>query len=174
MLQSLALHGWRGRHIRPHPAPWGVRMDRDFPLDLDEARSSIEQAETLALYFPYFRKTLLLDLRTTPVDPPLVRVVPMVRSGEERLRVLAQLRPRLGRPESVTMIAWPRYVSSVKALGVWQAAVDRMAATGWPQAEAALERCYRELLAEERAELLRACTGDGYRTVWQRRRASEV
>lgn len=72
------------------------------------------------------------------------------------------------------MIPWPRFVSSAKALGLWQAIVDRMSGTGWRQAEASLERCYRELLAEERAELQRACTGDGYRTIWEQPRRSSV
>ncbi|MBI2761002.1 MAG: hypothetical protein HYX51_06210 [Chloroflexi bacterium] len=149
-------------------------MDQDFHLDVDEVRRSIDAAEVIALYFPYFRKTLLLDTRSTRVDPPMARVVDMVRSAEERLETLRRLRPRFARPKAIILVPWPRFVSSVKQSGVWQIVVERLVSAGDPDAEVALERCYRELLREERAELRRAVTGDGYQTMWERTRKSEV
>ena len=144
-------------------------MDQEFHVDVDEVRRTLDRAEVITLFFPYFRKTLLLDTRHSQADPPLVRVVPMVASGEERLKSVQRMRPRFGRPESLALIAWPRYVSSVKELGVWQLIVERLVTAGGPACEVALERCYRELLREERAEFRRAVTGEGYRALWQRR-----
>jgi hypothetical protein len=147
-------------------------MDQDSHIDLDEVRRGIESAEVIALYFPYFRRTLLLDTRSTPVDPPLVRVTEMVRSADERVKALRRMRPRFPRPRAITLIPWPRFVSSAKETGVWQLLVDRLTAAGG--AEVVLERCYRELLREERGEFCRAVTGEGYQTLWERTRRSEV
>lgn len=144
-------------------------MDQDTHLDLDEVRRAIEGADVIGLYFPYFRKTLLLDARSSDVDGPMVRVVPMVRSAAERLETLRRLRPRFGRPRGVTLIPWPRFVASTKQLGVWQLMLERLAGAGEANAEVVLERCYRELMREEQAEFRRAVTGDGYHTLWERR-----
>jgi hypothetical protein len=144
------------------------RMDQEFHIDVDEVRHNLERSEVIALFFPYFRKTLLLDTRCSRVDPPMARVVPMVRSAEERVAELCRLRPRFDRPGSITLIPWPRYVASIKGLGVWQLIVDRLTAAGDPNSEVVLERCYRELLREERAESVRAVRGEGYETVWER------
>src|SRR4051812_28678607 len=96
------------------------RMDQDFHLDLDDVRRNIEAAEVVSLYFPYFRKTLLIDSRCSRVDPPMARVVDMVRSADERLEALRRLRPRFGRPKAITLIPWPRFVVSAKESGMWQ------------------------------------------------------
>jgi hypothetical protein len=143
-------------------------MEQEYPVDLDELRRTIDRADVIALFFPYFHKTLLLDTRATRVDPPMARVVPMVRTAQERMEELRRLRPRFDRPRALALIGWPRSVASVKALGVWAALVERFAAAGSDGCEATLERCYRALVREERAELRRAVRGEGYRTVWHR------
>lgn len=143
-------------------------MDQEFHIDVDEVRLTLDRAEVISLFFPYFRKTLLLDTRRSRVDPPMVRVVPMVASSKERVESLRRLRPRFERPESIALISWPRFVASVKTLGVWQMIVERLTRAGGPQCEVALERCYRELVRQERAEFRRAVTGEGYQTLWQR------
>lgn len=149
-------------------------MDQEFHIDVDEVRLNLNRSEVVALFFPTFHKTLLLDLRSNGSDPPMATVVPMVRSADERVAELQRLRPRFGRPKSISLIPWPRYVSSVKRLGVWQLVVDRLASAGASAAEVTLERCYRELLREERAESARAVTGDGYQTLWSRTQAFEA
>jgi hypothetical protein len=143
-------------------------MDQEHHIDVDEVRRNLERSEVIALFFPQFHKTLLLDTRSSANEPPLACVVPMVRSAEERVAELRRMRPQFGRPSSLTLIPWSRYVPSIKRLGVWQLFIDRLAAAGDENAELVLERCYRELLREERAEYLRAILGDGYQTLWER------
>lgn len=142
-------------------------MDQEFHVDVDEVRRRVGQADVIGLYFPYFGKTLLLDTRRSAFDEPLVRVVPMVASAQERLDAIARIRPRLGRPESLLLIPWPRFVASTKASGIWQILVERLCMAD-ARAEVGMERCYRELLHEERAELRRAVLGQGYRSLWTR------
>ena len=142
-------------------------MEQEYHVDVDEVRRTLDRADVVTLYFPYFRKTLLVDTRTSDVDPPRARVVEMVGSAGERVASLRRLRPRFDRPEALALIPWPRSVRSVKQLGVWQLLIDRMDAAGARGSDLMLERCYRELVREERAEYRRAVVGDGYRTVWQ-------
>jgi hypothetical protein len=143
-------------------------VDQESQIDVDEVRRNLDRSEVVALFFPQFQKTLLLDTRSSAADAPMACVVPMVRSAEERITELRRLRPRFDRPASITLIPWSRYVSSIKRLGVWQLVVERMTAAGDENAEVVLERCYRELLREERAEQHRAVVGEGYQTLWER------
>lgn len=142
-------------------------MDGDFRLDVAEIVKNLETAEIICLYFPLLRKTLLLDTRFDVEDEPLVKIVPMVESVEERFRSLRRLRPRFPKPESLTVIPWPKYVDSLLRLGIWQKLVQRFIATG---NKGAVRRCHdalEELRRLERDEFSRVVKGDSYHTVWQ-------
>src|SRR3989337_395317 len=108
-------------------------MDSDFRIDIGEVKRAIDYGEIIALYFPLLRKTLLMDSRTTPVDGPMIRVVPMASSAEERFRELVRMRPRLPTPESINIIPWPKYVASLPRMGVWDHIVRRFLALGPPK-----------------------------------------
>lgn len=143
-------------------------MDFDFRLDLSEVMRVVETAEVVALYFPLLRKTLLIDGRTSAVDGPMVRVVPMVSTPDERLRSLRQLRPRFPRPDSITIIPWPKYVSSLERLGVWERIIERFINAAATEAVRQCEGALQELLALEREEVHHAVTGQDYKVLWDR------
>ena len=86
---------------------------------------NIDVADVIALYFPLLRKTLLMDMRTNDVDGPMIRVVPMANTPEERFQSLLKMRPRFGRPDSITIIPWLKYVPSLVDLGIWDHIVRR-------------------------------------------------
>ena len=88
-------------------------MDSDFRIDIGEVQRAIDVGDITALYFPLLRKTLLMDTRTTGVDGPMIKVVPMASSPEERFRDLVRMRPRLPKPESINIVPWPKYVASL-------------------------------------------------------------
>src|SRR3989337_3126881 len=94
-------------------------MDSDCRVDIGEVHRAIDMGEIIALYFPLLRKTLLMDTRTTPLDGPMIKVVPMASSAEERFRELVRMRPRLPKPESVNIIPWPKYIESLVRMDVW-------------------------------------------------------
>lgn len=141
-------------------------MDSDFSIDLSEVLRNVESAEVLALFFPLLRKTLLVDSRTTELDPPLIAVVPMVATPDERFKSLQRLRPRLPRPESITFIPWPKYVGAVRRLGVAERLVRRFAQAGQRDAVLRCQRAFRELERLERRELFEAICGDNYESLW--------
>ncbi len=149
-------------------------LDSDYRIDVSEVIRNIDGAEVIALYFPLLRKTLLMDLRTNELDGALIRVVPMANTPEERFQSLVKMRPRLGKPDSIVIIPWPKYVGSIVDLGIWDHIVRRYADTGSPSTVRECERCLRELTKLERDEIHRAISGENYETMWGKRGISEV
>ncbi|OGO51190.1 MAG: hypothetical protein A2148_08965 [Chloroflexi bacterium RBG_16_68_14] len=141
-------------------------MDSEFRIDISEVNRAIGMGEIIALYFPLLRKTLLMDTRTTPLDGPMIKVVPMASSPEERFRELMRMRPRLPKPESINIVPWPKYVNSLVRLGVWDHIVRRLIDIGPPQIVRQCEECLQELYRVEREEIRRAITGENYETLW--------
>jgi hypothetical protein len=135
---------------------------------------NIDVADVIALYFPLLRKTLLMDMRTNDVDGPMIRVVPMANTPEERFQSLLKMRPRFGRPDSITIIPWPKYVHSISELGIWDRIVRRYAEIGSPQSVRDCDRCWAELAKLEAEEIRRAITGENYETIWGAKGIAEV
>lgn len=143
-------------------------MDSDYQLDLSEVRRHLDQTQVVGFFFPFLRRTLLLDTRTSGVDSPLVIVVPMVNSVEERVRSLHRLRRRFPKPESMTLIPWPKFIGSLQRLGVWEMIVERLVQLGGEELRLRCNEALAELLREERTQVKNAIVGEGYQTLWER------
>ena len=143
-------------------------MDNEFHIDLDEVLRNIDSAEVMAIYFPMLRRTLLVDTRANETAGPMVRVVPMVNAIEERFRGLRRMRPGFPRPESITMVAWPRPVHSLKRTGALDRLLARFADSGHAAAIHDARHAYEELVALESQETVNAITGEGYQSLWER------
>ena len=141
-------------------------MEGQFQQDIEEIKESVEKAEVLSLFFPTFRKALLIDTRSNEREGPMVRVVPMVGSPQERLRTLRRLRPGFPRVHNLTVVPWPRYVGSLVRLGVWDRIVGRFVAAGQMEAVRACEEALEELRRLEKAELAAVVLGQNYHTIW--------
>ena len=141
-------------------------MDSDFHIDINEIKRSIDTGDLVALYFPLLRKTLLMDARSNNLDGPMIKVVPMASSPEERFRELLRMRPRFPKPESITLIPWPKYVSSLVRLEVWDCIVRRFLEIGPPEIVRQCDDCLQELYRVEQEEIRRAITGENYETLW--------
>lgn len=151
----------------------GGVLDSDYRIDVSEVNRNLDVADVIALYVPLLRKTLLMDLRINDVDGPMIRVVPMANTPEERFQSLLKMRPRFGRPESITIIPWPKYVTTLAELGIWDHIVRRYAETGFPEVVRECERCFNELVQLEREEVVRAVRGENYETIWGQRGVAE-
>lgn len=144
-------------------------MDSDYTLDLDEVRRHLRDTQVIGVFFPFLRRTLLLDTRTSSVDGPAVMVTPMVRSMDERVRSLQKLRPRFPKPDSMALIAWPRMAGALTRLGVWSLIEDRMVELGGEPLRTRCRESLDDLLRAERLQVRNAISGEGYETLWQRR-----
>jgi hypothetical protein len=145
-------------------------MDGDFRIDLDEVIRNIDSAEVISIYFPLLRKTILIDTRFTEEDQPMVKIVPMASTADERHRALKRLRPRFPRPKAITVVPWPKYVESLVRLGVWRKVVERFVYSGHKDAVQACDRVLEDMSVLEMEELSAAITGENYHTMWARSR----
>ena len=144
-------------------------MSDDFGIDLDEVRRVIEDSEVLIIRLETVGSRVLVDFRTTATEPPFIARAPRVNSVEERVRAVKELRPAFPYPEKLMSFAWPRRVSVIGESGLWDVVQARLEALGGEAAGEAAARVHRELLAEERREVVAAVRGgEGMRTIWQR------
>ena len=141
-------------------------MDGDFVLDIEHIIQSIEKAAVMSLFFPTFGKALVIDTRSTDTQGPMVRIMPMVASPQERIRSLRRLRPGFPRVRGLTVVPWPRYVDSLVTLGVWDRVVQRFADAGQGESVAECECVLRDLRMLEKAELSAVVQGENYHTIW--------
>lgn len=143
-------------------------MDNDFYLDYDEIVRTIRSADVVTFRFVIVNQRLLIDNRSSEIDPPLVKVVPRASSVEERFRSLKQLRPRFRLPEKISAIWWPKSIDSLVEHGVWDAIVQRIVEGGFAQAAGECDGVLQELRTLERQEILNAITGEGYQALWEK------
>lgn len=141
-------------------------MNGDFPVDMSEVLESIEAADVIAIYLPFLGKTLLADTRSDAFDGPMVKVVPVARSTEDRFRSLKRLRPRFPRPDSIAIVPWAQGVRSLETLGVWSSIVRRCSTPGTSEEVNEWGLVFRTLLELELEEKVAAVTGESYRTIW--------
>ena len=107
-------------------------MDNDFHLDLAEVARSIDSAEIVSIFFPFLRKSLLIDMRYGLEDDPFVKIVPMVSGPEERMQSIRKMRPQFPKPDRIAFIPWPKFASSMVRLGLYDTIKDRLEKTGRP------------------------------------------
>ncbi len=143
-------------------------MMGDFDIDLGEVMKSVENAEVISIFFPRLRKSLIIDTRFTVEDGPLIKVVPIARSVEDRLRSLKRLRPSFPKPADVAVIPWIANVDSLIHLGVWDRIVHRFVDSAQKGAVKACSQVLWELRLLEREEMTAVIMGEGYHTLWSR------
>ena len=142
-------------------------MDNNYDLDIGEILRTVESAEVLTFRFVVIGQGLLIDTRFSGVDGPLLKLVPAVKSPEERFRSLKEIRPRFRFPEKICAIWWPKHINSLATHGVWQAIAKRVIDSGFPGAAQQCEGVFLELLAQEEQEVKSAILGRGYQALWE-------
>ena len=143
-------------------------MEGNFLFDLNEVIRNVKSAEVMSVFFPAFHRSLIVDTRFSDEEGPLVRLMPMARSPQDRMRSIRRMRPGLPRPRNLTLIPWQRFVPSLVSSGVWDSILDRVRESGDADALAACEKALADLMELEREETIGAITGEKYHTVWSR------
>ena len=143
-------------------------MEGNFLFDLNEVIRNVKSAEVMSVFFPAFHRALIVDTRFSETEGPLVRLMPMARSPQDRMRSIRRMRPGLPRPRNLTLIPWQRFVPSLVSSGVWDSILDRVRESGDAEALAACEKALADLMELEREETIGAITGEKYHTVWSR------
>ena len=141
-------------------------MEGNFLFEIDEVLRNVQEAEVMSIFFPSFRRALIIDMRSNADDGPMVRLMPMASSPQDRVRSIRKLRPGFPRLQNLTLIPWQRYVDSLVNLGVWEKIVKRIEESGDPKAIQACDAALTELRRLERQGLVAAISGDNYQTIW--------
>ena len=144
-------------------------MDGDLEQDLHEVMKKIDDAEVVSLFFPTLRKAVVIDTRSNEIDGPMIRIMPMVASPQERVRSITKLRSEFPRVKNLTLIPWPRYVDSLANLGVWDRVVKRLKDTGYEEAVSTCQEVLEELRRLEKVELASVVRGENFHTIWSAR-----
>jgi hypothetical protein len=143
-------------------------MDNDFFLDYDEIIKTVRKADVVTFRFVVVGQRLLIDNRSSEIDPPLVKLVPRATSIEERFRSLKKLRPRFKLPDKISAIWWPKYVDTLVERGIWDAVIQRIEDAGFAEAARDAGGVLEELRELERLEVRNAIAGEGYQALWER------
>lgn len=141
-------------------------MDSDFVFDLDDVIKNVDNSEVMSIFFPNFRKAMVIDMRSNQTDGPMVRVMAMAASPQERLRSIRRLRPGFPRVRNLTVVPWPRYVDSLVSMGIWDKIVQRFERAGKTKAVEDCQNALEELKQLEKQELAAVVRGDNYHTIW--------
>ena len=145
-------------------------MDGDFRLDIEDVVKKVNTSEVLLVYFPLFRMTLLVDTRFNDDCSPFVAVLPMSSSIEDRLRSLRKMRPYLGRPKGISLVAWTRYAESLVRLGIWDRLIQRFVDSGHKDTILECGEALEEIYTLELEEISSVIKGDNYHTLWSSHR----
>ena len=141
-------------------------MNVDFPVEMNEVLQTVESADVLTFLFPIMGHSLVVDVRTNAETEPMVKVLPMTRSLEERIRSIHRLRPQFHRPDQVAIIPWPKYIASLVGLGVADALAKRVSATGSVEAMRDFRGAIEQLARLEKTAMAQVIRGENYHTIW--------
>lgn len=143
-------------------------MDGNFLFDIRDVIHNIERAEVMSVFFPTFQRALIVDTRYKDDVGPLVKLMPMARSPQDRMRSIRRIRPQFPRPANLTLVPWQRYVGSLVSSGVWDKILARVEESGDESVLIACDEALKKLRQLESDELTAAITGENYHTIWAR------
>ena len=141
-------------------------MNSDFMFDIDGMLKSIDSADVISIFFPSFRRALVVDPRSNDMHAAMVQIAPMAASPQERLRLIRRQRPGLPRVRNLAVIPWTRYVDSLVRLGLWDRLIERLESAGEQEAIGECNKALADLRDMEREEHVNAITGKNYHTIW--------
>lgn len=144
-------------------------MDDEFVFSLEDVMTNIDTADVMSLFFPAFRKAVVIDTRSNEEEGAMVRILPMAASPQERLRSIRKLRPKFPRLRTLTLIPWPRYVESLVSMGVWDRIAGRFRDGGQDEVLAECDAVLAELRRLEQSEFAAVVRGENYHTLWSAR-----
>ena len=134
----------------------------------EEILVSLKNSEVISIFFPYLKKTILIDKRTTGNENSTILLTDMVRTPRERVRSLQKLRPNLPDIENILLIPWTRYIISLKDSGVWNVIYETLNENLIEEDHQLIDEIFRQLLILEKRSLIEVIRGTSFETVWEK------
>lgn len=137
-------------------------------FDLSDALRVIDQADVLVVGFAWLSERLLIDARRSGAAGAYVRLVEPVRTPQERIRQLRELRPAFNDPDSFVFLPWGGRVESFVKVGLFDRI--RRRCSDDPTAERDCDAALDQLLRLDHEDLRQALRGgEKYHTLFERR-----
>ena len=133
----------------------------------EEILISLKNSDVISIFFPYLKKTILIDKRTADNENPTILLTDMVRTPRERVQSLQKLRPNLPNIENILLIPWTRYIISLKDSGVWNAIYDTLNENLIGEEYQLIDEIFKQLLILEKRSLVEVIKGTSFKTVWE-------
>ena len=140
----------------------------NFQDDIEEIKNTLLEADVVSLFFPYFGKTVLIDIRSNETDGPALILTEMVRSPRERIRSMEQLRPGFNDPEKMVLIPWVRYLETLIDSGIWSLVIKKLEKASFIDPSVSANEILEKLRNLEHRELADAVNGTSYKTIWSK------
>jgi hypothetical protein len=140
----------------------------NFQDDIEEIKNTLLEADVISLFFPYFGKTVLIDIRSNETDGPALILTEMVRSPRERIRSMEQLRPGFNDPEKMVLIPWVRYLETLIDSGIWSLVIKKLEKASFIDPSVSANEILEKLRNLEHRELADAVNGTSYKTIWSK------
>ena len=140
----------------------------NFQDDIEEIKNTLLEADVVSLFFPYFGKTVLIDIRSNETDGPALILTEMVRSPRERIRSMEQLRPGFNDPEKMVLIPWVRYLETLIDSGIWSLVIKKLEKASLIDPSVSANEILEKLRNLEHRELAEAVNGTSYKTIWSK------
>ncbi len=143
-----------------------VHSENGLQVDLEALRERLENADLIVIGFNAFAERLLLDVRSSPSEGPLVAVVAPLSSVQERYAWLGKHRSSFGMPDDFTFALWPHSIELIREHDVLGPMGARMAAVS-NEADQAMSRAIARLEVLERRTIREAVLGGpNWETLW--------
>ena len=140
----------------------------NFQDDIEEIKNTLLEADVVSLFFPFFGKTVLIDIRSNETDGPALILTEMVRSPRERIRSMEQLRPGFNDPEKMVLIPWVRYLETLIDSGIWSVVIKKLEEASFIDPRVSADEILEKLRNQEHNELADAVNGPSYKTIWSK------
>ena len=140
----------------------------NFQDDIEEIKNTLVEADVVSLFFPYFGKTVLIDIRSNETDGQALILTEMVRNPRERIRSMEQLRPGFNDPEKMVLIPWVRYLETLIDSGIWSIVIKKLEEASFIDPKASADEILKKLRNLEHSDLADAGNGPSYNTIWSK------
>ena len=135
-------------------------------VNLSEVEKVVDECDVFTVVFRLFPERLLVDMRFSAEEGPLVALVDPVASVEERFYWLGQERPHFGPPERFMFFLWPHSIVFFEQCGIADHIRRRCEASGRAETVAMFERVLADLKEKEQQVTLAAIKGENFHTIW--------
>ena len=133
--------------------------------DLNNFINNITDSDVVSIVFFNLEASLVLDRREKNGDI-LIKVFPIAKSPDERIKILNDLRPGLNEVKNFIVIPWHSYLKVLTDDSVWDKLLENIFYLVDENAFIKLDDAIEELQLLEESKIKNAIIGNGYKTIW--------